>query len=76
MLSFPSLQETLRTALAMGADRAIHVNTGDVPELQPLAVAKLLAAVAQQEQPALCLLGKQAIDDDCNQTVSQAAALQ
>lgn len=76
VLHVPVLQETLRTALAMGADRAIHVNTDDVSELQPLAVAKLLAAVTQQEQPALCLLGKQAIDDDCNQTVSQSAALQ
>ena len=65
-----SLQETLRTALAMGADRAIHVQVDAKQELQPLSVARLLAAVAQKEQPTLCLLGKQAIDDDCNQTVS------
>jgi electron transfer flavoprotein alpha/beta subunit len=64
------LQETLRTALAMGADRAIHVQVDTKQELQPLSVARLLAAVAQKEQPTLCLLGKQAIDDDCNQTVS------
>jgi len=63
------LQETLRTALAMGADRAIHVQVDAKQELQPLSVARLLAAVAQKEQPSLCLLGKQAIDDDCNQTV-------
>lgn len=62
-------QETLRTALAMGADRAIHVQVDAGQELQPLSVARLLAAVAQKEQPSLCLLGKQAIDDDCNQTV-------
>jgi hypothetical protein len=67
MLLLP--QETLRTALAMGADRAIHVQVDAGQELQPLSVARLLAAVAQQEQPSLCLLGKQAIDDDCNQTV-------
>jgi len=66
-------QETLRTALAIGADRAILVET-DV-ELQPLAVAKLLKAVAQKEGPGLVLLGKQAIDDDCNQTGQMLAAL-
>ena len=60
------LQETLRTALAMGADRATHVAV-DQP-LLPLNVAKLLAAVARKEQPGLFMLGKQAIDDDCNQT--------
>jgi electron transfer flavoprotein beta subunit len=54
--------ETIRTALAMGADRGVHVQT-DV-ELQPLAVAKLLKAVVDKEQPGLCILGKQAIDDD------------
>ena len=59
-------QETIRTALAMGADRGIHVQT-DV-ELQPLAVAKLLKAVVDKEQPGLVILGKQAIDDDANQT--------
>lgn len=62
------MQDTLRSALAMGADRALHVTCQS--ELQPLAVAKLLAAVVQREHPGLCLLGKQAIDDDSNQTVS------
>jgi electron transfer flavoprotein beta subunit len=66
-------QETIRTALAMGADRGIHVLT-DV-ELQPLAVAKLLKAVVAKEQPGLVILGKQAIDDDCNQTGQMLAAL-
>ncbi|WP_455921166.1 electron transfer flavoprotein subunit beta/FixA family protein [Pseudomonas putida] len=66
-------QETLRTALAIGADRAILVET-DV-ELQALAVAKLLNALLVQEQPDLILLGKQAIDDDCNQTGQMLAAL-
>jgi electron transfer flavoprotein beta subunit len=66
-------QETIRTALAMGADRGIHVLT-DV-ELQPLAVAKLLKAVIAKEQPGLVILGKQAIDDDCNQTGQMLAGL-
>jgi electron transfer flavoprotein beta subunit len=66
-------QETLRTALALGADRAVLVET-DV-ELQPLAVAKLLRAIAQKESPQLVILGKQAIDDDCNQTGQMLAAL-
>jgi electron transfer flavoprotein beta subunit len=66
-------QETLRTALAMGADRAILVET--LAELQPLAVAKLLKAVADREQPGLIILGKQAIDDDSNQTGQMLAAL-
>ena len=66
-------QETLRTAMAIGADRAILVET-DV-ELQPLAVAKLLKALVDKEQPALVILGKQAIDDDCNQTGQMLAAL-
>ena len=66
-------QETLRTALAIGADRAILVET-DV-DLQPLAVAKLLAAVARKEAPGLMILGKQAIDDDSNQTGQMVAAL-
>jgi len=69
----PACQETLRTALALGADRAILVET-DV-ELQPLAVAKLLRAIAQKESPQLVVLGKQAIDDDCNQTGQMLAAL-
>jgi electron transfer flavoprotein beta subunit len=68
-----SAQETIRTALAMGADRGIHVQT-DV-ELQPLAVAKLLKAVAVKEQPQIVLLGKQAVDDDCNQTGQMLAGL-
>jgi electron transfer flavoprotein beta subunit len=66
-------QETLRTAMAIGADRSILVET-DV-ELQPLAVAKLLKAIADKEQPQLIILGKQAIDDDANQTGQMLAAL-
>ncbi len=66
-------QETLRTAMAIGADRAILVET-DV-ELQPLAVAKLLKALVDKEQPGLVILGKQAIDDDANQTGQMLAAL-
>jgi electron transfer flavoprotein beta subunit len=66
-------QETLRTALAIGADRAILVETG--VELQPLAVAKLLQAIAVKESPQLVILGKQAIDDDANQTGQMLAAL-
>ena len=66
-------QETLRTALALGADRAILVET-DV-ELQPLAVAKLLKAIAAKESPQLIIMGKQAIDDDANQTGQMLAAL-
>jgi electron transfer flavoprotein beta subunit len=66
-------QETLRTAMAIGADRAILVDTAE--ELQPLAVAKLLAAIVKKEQPQLVILGKQAIDDDCNQTGQMLAAL-
>ncbi|HEU0099756.1 MAG TPA: electron transfer flavoprotein subunit beta/FixA family protein [Allosphingosinicella sp.] len=66
-------QETLRTALAMGADRAILVATDD--EVEPLAVAKILAKIAQEEQPGLIILGKQAIDDDSNQTGQMLAAL-
>ena len=66
-------QETLRTALAIGADRAILVETG--VEIQPLAVAKLLKAIVEKEQPGLVILGKQAIDDDSNQTGQMLAAL-
>ena len=66
-------QETLRTALAMGADRAIHVLCED--EVEPLAVAKLLKAIAQEEQPGLFILGKQAIDDDSNQVGQMLGAL-
>ena len=66
-------QETLRTAMAIGADRGILVETSE--ELQPLAVAKLLKALADKEQPGMVILGKQAIDDDCNQTGQMLAAL-
>src|ERR1041385_1594031 len=66
-------QETLRTALALGADRAILVETP--VELQPLAVAKLLRALVEREAPQLVILGKQAIDDDANQTGQMLAAL-
>src|SRR5437764_10667115 len=66
-------QETLRTALAIGADRAILVESAE--ELQPLAVAKLLKAIVQKESPQLVILGKQAIDDDSNQTGQMLAAL-
>src|SRR3954468_7995782 len=66
-------QETLRTALAMGADRAILVQTDD--PVEPLAVAKILAAIAKEEQPGMVILGKQAIDDDSNQTGQMLAAL-
>jgi electron transfer flavoprotein beta subunit len=66
-------QETLRTAMAIGADRAILVETAE--ELQPLAVAKLIQAVMAKEQAQLVILGKQAIDDDCNQTGQMLAAL-
>jgi len=66
-------QETLRTAMAIGADRAILVETAE--ELQPLAVAKILKALVDREQPGLVILGKQAIDDDCSQTGQMLAAL-
>src|SRR5512133_114482 len=66
-------QETLRTAMAIGADRAILVETTE--ELQPLSVAKILKALVDKEQPGLVILGKQAIDDDCNQTGQMLAAL-
>jgi len=69
----PACQETLRTALALGADRAILVETD--AELQPLAVAKLLKAIAAKENPQLVIMGKQAIDDDNNQTGQMLAAL-
>src|SRR5438552_16450016 len=68
-----SCQETLRTALALGADRAILIETG--VELQPLAVAKLLKAIVDKEAPQLVILGKQAIDDDANQVGQMLAAL-
>ena len=72
-LGVEKCQETIRTALAMGADRGILVRTDD--ELQPLAVAKLLAEVVEREAPDLVILGKQAIDDDSNQTGQMLAAL-
>jgi electron transfer flavoprotein beta subunit len=69
----PQCQETIRTALAMGADRGVLVPTE--VELQPLAVAKLLKAVIERESPEIVIIGKQAIDDDCNQTGQMLAAL-
>jgi electron transfer flavoprotein beta subunit len=72
-LGVAAAQETIRTALAMGADRGVHVQSD--ADLQPLAVAKLLKAVADKEQPGLIILGKQAIDDDSNQTGQMLAAL-
>ena len=72
-LGVQAAQETIRTALAMGADRGVHVVT-DL-ELQPLAVAKALVAIVEREKPELVILGKQAIDDDCNQTGQMLAAL-
>lgn len=72
-LGVKQCEETLRTALAMGADRAVHVETDE--KLEPLAVAKLLKAVAEAEKPDLLFLGKQAIDDDANQTPQMLAAL-
>ena len=66
-------QETIRTALAMGADRGIHIEASH--DIEPLAVAKLLKAVVEREKPGLVLVGKQAIDDDCNQTGQMLAAL-
>ena len=72
-LGVQQCQETIRTALAMGADRGIHVKTDD--ELQPLAVAKLLAKIVEKETPDMVILGKQAIDDDSNQTGQMLAGL-
>ena len=66
-------QETIRTALAMGADRGIHIEASH--DIEPLAVAKLLKTVVERENPGLVLVGKQAIDDDCNQTGQMLAAL-
>ncbi len=68
-------QETIRTALAIGADRGILVETAEGQTVEPLAVAKLLKAISDAEQPGLVILGKQAIDDDCNQTGQMLAAL-
>jgi electron transfer flavoprotein beta subunit len=72
-MGVPQCAETIRTALAMGADRGILVETD--AELQPLAVAKLLKAIAEKEQPSLVIMGKQAIDDDMNATGQMLAAL-
>ncbi len=72
-LGIQQCQETIRTALAMGADRGIHVLTDE--ELQPLAVAKMLKALVDKEGPELVIMGKQAIDDDSNQTGQMLAAL-
>jgi electron transfer flavoprotein beta subunit len=68
-------QETIRTALAMGADRGILVETAETDVIEPLAVAKILKAIVAAETPDLVILGKQAIDDDCNQTGQMLAAL-
>ena len=72
-LGVQQCQETIRTALAMGADRGVHVLTDD--PLEPLAVAKLIAVVVEKESPDIVILGKQAIDDDANQTGQMLAAL-
>jgi electron transfer flavoprotein beta subunit len=68
-------QETIRTALSMGADRGILIETPDGQNIEPLAVAKALKGVAEAEKPSFIILGKQAIDDDCNQTGQMLAAL-
>jgi electron transfer flavoprotein beta subunit len=72
-IGVPQCQETLRTALAMGADRAILVETDQ--EVQPLAVAKVMKALCDKEKPGLVIVGKQAIDDDCNQSGQMLAAV-
>ena len=66
-------QETIRTALAMGADRGIHIKTDN--DLEPLAISKIISKVAEEEKPSIILMGKQAIDDDCNQTGQMTSAL-
>ncbi len=71
----PKSQETLRTALAIGADRAILVETPEAAIVEPLAVAKILKSIVEAEAPQLVIMGKQAIDDDCNQTGQMLAAL-
>jgi electron transfer flavoprotein beta subunit len=71
----PKSQETIRTALSMGADRGILVETPDGQAIEPLAVAKIIKGVIEAEKPAFIILGKQAIDDDCNQTGQMLAAL-
>jgi electron transfer flavoprotein beta subunit len=72
-IGLPQCQETLRTALAMGADRGILVDTN--VDVQPLAVAKVLKAIVAKEQPQLVIMGKQAVDNDCNQSGQMLAAL-
>ena len=67
------VQETIRTALAMGADRGIHIKTEN--DLEPLAISKIISKVAEEEKPSIILMGKQAIDDDCNQTGQMTSAL-
>ena len=67
------VQETIRTALAMGADRGIHIKTDN--DLEPLAISKIISKVAEEEKPSIILMGKQAIDDDCNQTGQMTSAL-
>jgi electron transfer flavoprotein beta subunit len=71
----PKAQETIRSALAIGADRGILIETPEAAIVEPLAVAKLLKAIVDAEQPGLVILGKQAIDDDCNQTGQMLSAL-
>ncbi|KAI8826883.1 uncharacterized protein EV422DRAFT_582484 [Fimicolochytrium jonesii] len=71
----PKSAETLRTALAMGADRAVHVDVGEGTEVLPLQVAKLIASITRKESPSLIILGKQAIDDDSSQTGQMLAGL-
>ena len=66
-------QETIRTALAMGADRGIHIKTEN--DLEPLAISKIISKIAEEEKPSIILMGKQAIDDDCNQTGQMTSAL-
>ena len=66
-------QETIRTALAMGADKGIHIKTEN--DLEPLAISKIISKVAEEEKPSIILMGKQAIDDDCNQTGQMTSAL-
>ena len=66
-------KETIRTALAMGADRGIHIKTDN--DLEPLAISKIISKVAEEEKPSIILMGKQAIDDDCNQTGQMTSAL-
>ena len=67
------VQETIRTALAMGADRGIHIKTNN--DLEPLAISKIISKVAEEEKPSIILMGKQAIDDDSNQTGQMTSAL-